>query len=215
MSARRESRNADLAAATVAAAAAGDRNAADAVSRHLAEPVRRAVTGFLGADDPAADDTVQESLLAVLNYLRRQGGFTGDLTAFAVTVARNRCRNIINWRRRHPGTDIAPLAEWIADPARSPLDILLETERLRLLRETLARLDRMCRDLLRAYYLERVSPRELCRRLGLSTVQGVHYRKQVCLEKALAHLKERLEGCSRDGDDGGGQDRGTGSGRDA
>ena len=193
----------------VQAVASGDRDAADTVCRILEPPVRRAVTSFLGPDAVETDDTVQETLLAVLGYIRRRGGFQGDLVSFATTVARNRCRNILNWHQRHPGTDITPLAEWIADPARSPLDLLLETERYRLLREALRALDRACRDLLRAYYLQRVSARDLCRRLGLSTVQGVHYRKTVCLEKALAFLKRRLEGCSGNGNDGG---RPSGSG---
>jgi len=43
---------------------------------------------------------VQESLLAILSHIGKRGGFEGDLVRFAVTVARNRCRNILIWRQR-------------------------------------------------------------------------------------------------------------------
>ena len=126
---------------------------------------------------------VQESLLAVLGYLRNRGGFEGDLVRFAVTVERNRCRNILVWRSRHPDVAIEPLCEWLADPQRSPLDSLLEGETRRLLQAGLDSLSRGCRELLHWFYLEDRSIETIRQDIGLDTVQGVYYRRSVCLQQ--------------------------------
>lgn len=182
--------------AEIPALLAGEDGAADRLAGGLGLPLRQAAAALLGPGSPDLDDVVQESIVAVLGYVRRNGGFEGNLTRFGVTVARNRCRNLLIWRRRRPEVPVDSLADWLARPDRSPLDALLERERLRLLEEALAGLGPDCRTLLRQLYLEGVPAEELRRRSGLRTVQGIHYRKDVCLERAFRILNERLAGCS-------------------
>lgn len=163
----------------------------------LLEPVlSTAVRGMLGRDDRDADDVVSESVVAVLDYLSRRGSFDGNLPVFGIAVARNRCRNLQVWRQRRPQVPMESLADWIAHPDRSPLDALVEEERLTLLQDALERLGDDCRDLLRAWYLEGVPVEELRVRFGLRSLQGVYYRRMRCLKKASDYLKDRLSGCS-------------------
>lgn len=175
---------------------AGDRTGTDELARALEPVLRRAAQGALGRDDREADDVVSESAVAVLDYLTRRRSFDGSLTVFAIAVARNRCRNIQAWRRRRPQVPLDSLGDWIAHPDRSPLDALVDEERLSLLQEVLERLGSECRDLLRSWYLEGVAVEELRRRLGLRTIQGVYYRRARCLEKASERLNDLLSGCS-------------------
>jgi RNA polymerase sigma factor (sigma-70 family) len=172
--------------------AGGDAEAGEKLCHLLAAPVRAAASRFLGADAAELDDVVQESLLAVLGYLRKAGRFEGDLIRFAVTVARNRCRNLLIWRRRHPGVDLEPLAAWIADPERSALDSLLEDEVQRVVQAGLDSLDPSCRDLLRWSYFQDVAIETIRRRIGLDTVQGVYYRRAVCLQRLARFLNSWL-----------------------
>jgi len=113
--------------------AGGDELAADTICRRLDGPVRRAAAGLFAPETPDIDDVAQETLVAVLDYIHRNQGFTGDLIRFAVTVARNRCRNIVIQRMRRPELPIETMAEWIAHPQHSPLELLEDRETLGLL----------------------------------------------------------------------------------
>ena len=114
---------------------------------------------------------------------------------FAVTVARNRCRDILRWQARHRDRQVPlePLAAWIADPQRDALGDLLAAERLSLMADAVAALDGACRELLKAFYVQEESAEEIRRRIGLDTVQGVYYRRSVCLRRALDYLNSRLQ----------------------
>jgi RNA polymerase sigma factor (sigma-70 family) len=175
---------------------AGDDGAGDRICRALQGPVRLAAGRFFPQDVAETDDVTQDTLVAVLAYLRKRGGFSGDLIKFAVTVASNRCRNILNWRKRWPQVPVEKMPAWQANPHRSPLDFLLENEIRDLLQEGLDRLDRPCRELLVAFFLEESSIEEIRTRTGLTTVQGVYYRKSVCLNKMMHFLKRRMAGGS-------------------
>ncbi len=165
------------------------------LSHHAAITARH----FLQHSGPEIDDIVQDTVVAVLEWLRRQDEFTGDLVSFTITVARNRCRNYVVWRRRHQGEDTEDLAEYLADPARGPLDTLLEEEKNSLLQEAFDSLDRGCRTLLHAIYFNDDDIEALRRREGLKTLQSVYHRRSVCLKKFELYLKNRLFGCSSDG----------------
>ncbi len=178
--------------AAIAAYVAGDDAAAATICAGLRPAVRHAVRRILSADDGEVDDVVQETDVAVLRYLRLNGKLRGDPIVFAVTVARNRCRNILNWRRRHPAVPVTSLQDWLATPERGPLDLLDAAERRRAVADALARLDDVCRYVLKAFYLEEATIEEIRCRLGLKSVQGVYYRRAVCLERIARFLKERL-----------------------
>jgi len=172
---------------------AGSDQAAETLCAELASRMRISARFFLGTDSAEIEDVVQESLVAILAYIRKGGGFEGDLVSFAVTVARNRCRNLLNWHARRPQVPIDGLAEWIADRDRSPLDTLLEAEVHQHLQAALDALGDDCRTLLRAFYLEGVSIESIRQRIGLATVQGVYYRRSVCLDQLREFLKARLD----------------------
>ncbi len=186
-------------AAAISSYVSGDPDAGDEIATALAGPLRLEARIYLGDDSADVDDVVQDSIMAVLHYLRKNEGFTGNLVKFAVTVARNRCRNLLNWRKRLPHVQIDPMLTWLENSDRSPLDALLEQEITQLLQEALDRLPEECRVILRAFYLEDVSAEEIRRRIGLKTVQGIYYRKTVCLEQAFRRLKNRLKICSSGG----------------
>lgn len=181
---------------------AGEPGAADRLTAALQGPVARDVARFLGDDHADCDDVVQDTLLATLQYLDRDTEFSGDLVRLAVTIARNRCRDLARWHRRRPRVDPDSLADWLADPRRSVLDEIEHTQLMALLQSALGRLSADCRDLLRAMYLEGLATETVRARLGLGTVQGVYYRRSVCLRQVKSFLSRRLHGRSGPGSEG-------------
>ena len=176
----------------------GRPGADDRLSKLLSTPIRNAAVGFLGPDHAELCDVVQDSCLAVLDHLGRRGRWSGQLVPFAVTVARNRCRNILNWQTRWQHTPVESLEGWLSDPNHDPLELLAETELTTILQDELDKLEKPCGALLRGLFLEGASALEMQRRLGYKTVQGVYYRRDSCLSEALAALKMRLSICSPD-----------------
>ncbi len=161
---------------------------------HLREHLRVSVASFFPDGGLEADEVVVESITAVFQYLRREAGFDGDLVRFAITIARNRCRNIMNQRKRRPQTAIEPLSEWIANEDRSPLDNLLESEARAHLDQTIEKLGNVCRTLLRAFYFEEIPIEKIRQSIGLDTVQGVYYRRTVCLRELGTLLLAEVPG---------------------
>jgi len=178
--------------AIIAALVAGQPGADERLCAVLRQPMAAAVSAFLGPDGTETDDIAQESLVAVLAYVTQRGGFEGNLVRFAVTVARNRCRNVLAWRRRRPHVEIEPLAEWIAAPDRDPLEAYGNEQVMAVLRASLGELDTACRDLLRALFLGGETPESMCSRLGLTTVRAVYYRRENCLKALRNIVMQRL-----------------------
>jgi RNA polymerase sigma factor (sigma-70 family) len=176
----------------------GDAGAAERLSHLLLPTLRRETSRMLGEEHKDQDDVVQESVLAALGYLDRDREFTGDFPRLAITIARNRCRDLLRHRARFPHQDIAPLSEWIADTQASPLDHLEDAERRDLLQQALAALGDACRNLLRAMYIDEVETEVIRTRLGLGTVQAVYYRRTVCIDQMMGFLQGHRPGRSRD-----------------
>ncbi len=168
----------------------------DHLATFLTHHVGRTVRAFLNSQEPETEDLIQDAVLAVMMFLRRRGGFEGNLTAFANTVARNRCRNHLIWRRRHPGLPLEEHEPYLSSHTDGPLDRLLGAEVVTLVQQALDDLDDACRELLRALYLQGVDIDEIRRREGLKSVQSIYYRRSRCLEKAGRFLKRKLQGCS-------------------
>jgi RNA polymerase sigma factor (sigma-70 family) len=177
----------------------GADGADDRLCSVLYKPVIDSVRAFLGRDNQDVDDVVQESLVAVLGYLRKRGEFEGNLVRFAVTIARNRCRNILIWRRRHPQIHIDPLSDWIAAPGRTPLDAFLYQELLEVLQDAMSRLGQACHDLIHALFIDQRSAISLLRDLHLTSVRSVYYRREACLQDLYELLNHRLSGGSKKG----------------
>jgi len=174
------------------AVVAGDPDAERRFFAALLEPTRIAVERFLPPDSLEADDVVQETLTVAFRYVREGGGFTGDLVRFTITGARNRCRNILSQRQRRPQVPIEPLLDWVANTDRTPLDNLMEEEALSYLQDALNRLSQICRIVLRAFYLMGYSIERIRSLTGLKTVQGVYYRRSVCLKQLANILQDRM-----------------------
>jgi len=175
----------------------GDSGAAEQLTQLLRGPISRNVLSFLDPDSADVDDLVQDATIETLKYLQREAEFVGDPISLAVTIARNRCRDLKRWRRRHPQADYDGLVEWISDPTNSILERLETQEQLSLLQDALSGLSADCRSLLKALYLDTVPTEILRQRLGLGTVHAVYYRREVCLKRARLFLQELLEGRSR------------------
>lgn len=171
----------------------GDDSAGDRVCGALEPEIRSVVRRVLSPSDADADDVVQDSLVAVLGYLRRSGALPPrNIEAFACTVARNRCVNLLVWRQRRHAADVDRFAESIPDIAASPLQIMEESSARALVDKVLARLDQQCRALLESIYRSEVPIEELRGSLGLNSVQAVYYRKDVCIRKAQKILNQML-----------------------
>lgn len=175
----------------IAAYVSGDDAAGRGVCATLDAVVRRAVYSFLPADDPDRDDVVQDTLLSLLQHLRTAGKAPDRPEAFAAASARNRCRNLHQWRRVRHSVDIDEMAGRISCTSASPLDLLDARETHDLLTEALADLDPVCRQLLLDIYREEKSMESLRREAGLSSVQGVYYRKNNCLKKVIKNFNKR------------------------
>jgi RNA polymerase sigma factor (sigma-70 family) len=174
-----------------------DRQGADdALCSVLLKPVSGAVGAYLGRDNVDADDVIQESLVAVIQYLKRRGEFEGNLVRFAVTIARNRCRNILNWRQRRPHVEIEPLADWITNTEHSALDSFLDQEALEVMRSALDDLTDKCRNLLSSLFLENKPIEHVRQALGLSSVRAVYYQREGCLEQLHTEMNRSFGGNS-------------------
>ena len=184
----------------IAACLTGDPAAADRLSRLLAHHARVTVQAFLNQGLPDGDDLVQDTVIAVMSYLKRRGQFSGSLVNFTISVARNRCRNFLIWQNRHASADLESVQLYLASSDKGPLDTLAEKELTSLLQRALDHLDPRCRDLLRALYLEECSIEEMRLRSGLTTVASIYYRRAQCLKKMGGLLKSRLLDCSWDGE---------------
>ncbi len=174
----------------------GRPGARDHIANFLQSPLQRDVARFLGEADPDVDDIVQETIVATLDYLARDAEFSGDPVSLAMTIARNRCRDVSRWRQRRPRVDVTSLGDWLAAPDASALDELEAAERIRLLQRCLDRLGLECRKLLRALFIEERSTESVRRELGLGTVQGVYYRKSLCLQKMRTLFNDAVAGRS-------------------
>lgn len=177
-----------------AAYVSGDDAAGRGVCATLDAAVRQAVYAFLPADDPDRDDVVQDTLLSMLQYLRASGVCPDNPEAFAVTSALNRCRNLYHWRRLRHSVDIDEMAGRLPCADASPFELLDAHETRDLLAEALEALDPDCRDLLLEVYREEKSVEILRREAGLSSVQGIYHRKNICLKKVTKLFNRRRFG---------------------
>lgn len=172
--------------------AGGDDDAANEICASLEVVVREVVIRTLSPDDPDADDVAQDSLIAFLRYLRESKSVPVNPRGFVVTVARNRCLNLVVWRRRRRAENVDDVAERIADPQATPLDFLEEEDRHRLLRDALERISPRCAELLTAIFQHEIPMQDLRKRLDLKSVQAVYYRRDSCLKELQQVLNRTL-----------------------
>ncbi len=161
------------------------RRGADSVGDELysvLEPeMRKTIIGFLGSQDADIDDLMQDSFLALCQYLQNGGQIPDNPISFATTIIRNRCRNLYRWRKVRPHENLDDMQHWYASGSRSPLDLLVTDETLNLIQEGLDSLGAACSELLRSIYLEHCTMDQMKDQLKLTSVQAVYYRRNQCL----------------------------------
>ncbi len=178
---------------------AGKLGASDRLFALLSHHAAITARDLLGSGVAEIDDIVQDTVMAVLDYLKRRAEFHGDLVNFTISVARNRCRNYVVWRRYRRADSVDDLAEYLSNPDRSPLETLLADEEVELLQEAVDGLDPACQRLLHALYHENRRIEDLQAQEGLKSVQSVYHRRAMCLKKVTSLLKNRLFICSSPG----------------
>lgn len=186
----------------------GSPGAFERLDAALRPRIRRDVAHFLGAEHAAIDDVVQDTLLRTMRYLEGDVEFSGDPLSLALTVARNRCRDLLRQRNRQADVPFDGRENQLPDERPTLLDRLEQAERHALLQQALERLDPECRELLRALFVDGLATETVRRRLGLGTVQAIYHRKAVCLEKLGSLFQDLADGRSSSG----GNDRGPGGG---
>jgi len=181
----------------------GDEAAGNRLVTALREPLRIEIEKYLGRDHGDVDDVVQDSIMATLGYLKRRSDFEGDLVRLAITIARNRCRDLHRWHSSKPSTEITSMSDWLEDGSVSALDEIVSDERVSLIQTALDAISAECRKLLHALYVAGLPTEDVRRRIGLSTVQGVYYRRTICLTEAKKFLQAHTDDRSRGGRVGG------------
>ena len=180
---------------------AGKPAATNRLAAYLTDTARNAVQAFLKSRADETQDLVQESVLAVMDYLKKRGSFEGDIGKFTATVARNRCRNHLIWRKRHHKLPLESVEPFLATSHANPLDEILGHEQLAMVQSALNHLDQKCRKLLTSLYIEELPIEQIRQREALKSVQSVYYRRAQCLKKAGEILKKWLSDCSSNGRD--------------
>ena len=197
--------------AAAAACRTGAPGACERLAALLRGPLGREVARFLGPDSAAVDDVIQESLLTSMRYVQADVEFDGDLVRLAVTIARNRCRDLLRKQSRHRHAPLDADHEDLPDPRPPVTDRLEHEQRHALLQRALDQLDPDCRRLLQGLFQEGRRGEDLRRELGLGTVQTVYQRKAACLARArkifqnLSGVRSSLDSTIQRGTDGRGE----------
>jgi RNA polymerase sigma factor (sigma-70 family) len=166
----------------------GRDHAGDVIYLALKPHIQKSVAQYFSASDLETDDLLQDTILSVLNYIRKKQGFDGDLISFAITIARNRCRNVANTRNRRPETQVDEMADWLASTGEGQLDAMMGHEAKNAVQKALKKLGKLCEKVIKGFYLDNTPVEELRQNIGLKTVQGVYHRKQVCLDEMMTYL---------------------------
>jgi RNA polymerase sigma factor (sigma-70 family) len=193
----------ELLRSDIAAFQAGADDAGSRLALVLRVPLRIEAEKYLSLDHGDIDDVVQDATISTLAYLKNRSDFEGDLVKLAVTITRNRCRDLHRWRSTKPEIEITSMSDWLEDGSASALDEILAEERVSLIQVTLNSISASCRRLLHALYVLGLPTETVRQKTGLSTVQGVYYRRTICLTEAKKFLQEQLRDRSHNGRVGG------------
>jgi RNA polymerase sigma-70 factor (ECF subfamily) len=173
----------------------GDARSLEALlERHQAQVYR---FGMAMCRDPEdARDVLQDTLLAMAKSVRDFRG-ASSISTWLYSIARSFC---IKKRRRSKfapeaerslDTDAAPEAAQLADPGRSPDEVLAGKEVRRALEEAIGALDPMYREVLALRDVEGLSAPEVAEVLGVS-VQAVKSRLHRARLSVRAHVAPLL-----------------------
>ncbi len=154
--------------------------------------IARAASPFRRRLGEQWEDALQEILLEVTRLLER-GSFRGEssLKTYLWRVANHACLRQIRAQTRVNWVDIDALAEQGGPPEDSPLDQLLQKERMDILRRVMAEMPAECRNLLQMI-VEGSSYQEMSRRLGAP--EGALRVKALRCRKKAAEMRDQFLG---------------------
>jgi len=165
-----------------------DRAAFQQLFRHFAPRVK-AYLLRLGADDGAAEEAMQETMLALWRRADTFDPAQAGAATWVFTIARNRRIDLIRRERRPEfGSEDVTL---IADPAEPADHAIAGRQRDLRVRDALETLPREQADLIQMAYYEDLSQSAIADRTGLP-LGTVKSRFRL----AFARLKRTLEGCA-------------------
>lgn len=114
------------------------------------------------------EDVQQVTFARFFQNLRKENGIRDAkcLGSYVNSI----CKNVLleHYRRRVPEQIDDPIANSIPDPSRNALDIVVDEETKRIVREILESLPERDRRILREVYLEERDKDEVCRDYGVS-----------------------------------------------
>ena len=178
---------------------AGDESAWSAFFRQFDETIRAIVAWPKWRFDPhTRDDVAQTIKIGIMQSLARLQS-EQSLHAFVRKICVNRCIDMLRKQLREQNR-LVPLGHWNEDGEWEDLDVaagsefdpiaaLQLAERAAVLRAALARLDESSQNLIRQFYVEGLSYREMAQRQGVA-VDTVGSRLSRCLDKLRGLLSQ-------------------------
>ena len=152
--------------------------------------VQRYVSNNSGNNDDAFD-AFQDAMVAFCKYVKLNR-FNEDYTVsgFIYTVAKNVWINKIRKNRKLVLAEESEMPEEGPD-TQDALNYLISKEREKEVRQLLNMLGEKCRQLLQMAIYQELSGKEICKKMGFASENGVKTQKYKCKQKLLQIIKEQ------------------------
>lgn len=138
-----------------------------------------------------AFDAFQDAMLAFCKYVRLNK-FNKDysVSGFIYSVAKNIWINKARKNKKLVLTEITEMSENEPD-SQNPLNYLITDERKKEIKKMFDMLGEKCRKLLRMSIYQEMSGKEICKKLGFASENGVKTQKYKCKKKLLQIMKQQ------------------------
>lgn len=151
--------------------------------QHFFASVEAFIIGNSGSSEDA-EDTFQDTLIAVFNNLRK-GNFQlqSSLKTYVFSISRNLWLNKL--RRQGRMVNITREHEQIEIP-ENQMNILVEGERSEIIANLIAKMGEECRQLLLYFYFDRLRMKRIMELMSFSSEQVTKNKKSQCMKKLRA-----------------------------
>lgn len=138
-----------------------------------------------------AFDAFQDAMLAFCKYVRLNR-FNKDysVSGFIYSVAKNIWINKARKNKKLLLTEMTELSENESD-SQNVLNYIITNERKEELKKMFDMLGEKCRKLLRMSIYQEMSGKEICKKLGFASENGVKTQKYKCKKKLLQIMKQQ------------------------
>jgi len=147
------------------------------------------------------EDVIQTIRLAIIQSIDRLQS-EPSLRAFVHKICVNRCIDLLRKQIREQNR-LTPFGHWSEDgewedidvaagAEFDPVSVLQRCERAKILRAALARMDETCQTLIREFYIEGLSYKEMAQRHDIA-VNTVGSRLSRCLDKLRVLLQQQQD----------------------